>query len=138
MEAVIKKWGNSLGLRLPKSITEQYKIVEGSSIEILNEKDYIKIKPVKNPKYSLEELVSRITKDNLHDEIDSDVSVGNEIYNDIYDKLNDIINKNKKISPAKKNKLRELLLKAPTISKDEYDDFLEMRKHFNRSFNADN
>ena len=35
----VRKWGNSLGLRLPKSFTSQRDIVDGSALEI----DHLKI-----------------------------------------------------------------------------------------------
>jgi antitoxin component of MazEF toxin-antitoxin module len=30
----VRKWGNSLGLRLPKSFTSQHEIVDGTTVEI--------------------------------------------------------------------------------------------------------
>ena len=38
------------------------------------------IEPITRRRYSLEELVEAITPENLHNEIDSGVAVGNEVW----------------------------------------------------------
>ena len=80
MEAVIKKWGNSLGLRLPKVMAEHFNINDGSLLELRIEKDYIKITPSKKPKLKLNELLSKVNKNNIHSEIDTGDSLGNEVW----------------------------------------------------------
>jgi antitoxin MazE len=57
----VRKWGNSLGLRLPKSFTEQHAIVDGSSVEI----DHVKIidaKPRRRSRYKLKDLLKGYVK----------------------------------------------------------------------------
>ncbi|MFH1050386.1 MAG: AbrB/MazE/SpoVT family DNA-binding domain-containing protein [bacterium] len=80
MEAVIKKWGNSLGLRLPKVLAEQFNIDDGSHLELRPEKDYIKLLPLHKPKFTLIELMSKVSKKNIHSEIDSSSTQGNEVW----------------------------------------------------------
>ena len=80
MEATIKKWGNSLGVRIPKSFSSQAKITEGSKIEINMEGDKITIVPVKKDQYQLEELLSMVSEENVHYEIETDDPVGNEAW----------------------------------------------------------
>lgn len=77
--AVISKWGNSLAVRIPKSIAEQLQLSEGSSISIdIVEKNII-IKPTsKRKKYTLEELLEGMTPEHFHPEIDTGLPVGNE------------------------------------------------------------
>jgi antitoxin MazE len=135
MEAVIKKWGNSLALRLPKTLADHYGIKDGGHIEISLEKDYIKIKPIGKLKISLKDLLSKITDENKHNEIDWGFAVGNEIINEL---IENKVNKQQKNNSGKKKLLKDLLLKAPTISNEEYNEFIAEREHFNRGFNADN
>ena len=45
MEAKVKKWGNSLGLRIPKSFSAQTGIVDGSNVDIQLEGNKITIVP---------------------------------------------------------------------------------------------
>jgi antitoxin MazE len=68
--AHIRKWGNSLAIRLPKTLLALLDLREGSQVEISIDRDRLILSPVKKPKYTLEELLSQITPESLHDEID--------------------------------------------------------------------
>lgn len=70
---VVAKWGNSLGIRIPKDATDKIGIGQGSELELRvhGNENLITLKPTKKrKKYSLEELLSKITPENRHDEID--------------------------------------------------------------------
>jgi antitoxin MazE len=67
MTTQIAKWGNSLGLRLPKSVTQEARIDEGDKVEVSVKNGAIVIRPTRST-YSLEDLVSKITVKNRHDE----------------------------------------------------------------------
>ena len=64
----IQKWGNSLALRIPKSIAKTIKIEEGSDVKIKVVKNKIVISRKKNQTYKLKELLSLVTNENLHNE----------------------------------------------------------------------
>lgn len=79
-EATVQKWGNSLAIRIPKEVADLIEIKQGSEMELTvvdNEKITL-VPKKKQKKYSLEELLSKITSENRHDEIDFGVE-GNEI-----------------------------------------------------------
>lgn len=77
--SVISKWGNSLAVRIPKSIAEQLQLSEGSSISIDIEEKKIIIKPTSSKKkYTLEELLEGMKPDHFHPEINTGLVVGNE------------------------------------------------------------
>jgi antitoxin MazE len=78
MSAKIQKWGNSLGIRIPKSIIEKTNLHEYSEVEIEHKDGVIIIFPSKK-KYSLETLLGQITQKNLHKE-DDDLVEGNEVW----------------------------------------------------------
>lgn len=78
MSAKIQKWGNSLGIRIPKSIIEKANLNENSEVEIENKDGAIIIFP-RQKKLSLDNLLSQITKDNLHKESEDEVE-GNEVW----------------------------------------------------------
>lgn len=80
MEAVIKKWGNSLGLRFPKAIAEHLNINDGSLLELRIEKDHIKILPLKKSKLKLDDLLLLVNKNNIHHEVDTGNPIGNEAW----------------------------------------------------------
>ena len=78
MEAVVKKWGNSLGIRIPNLIVRELSLKDGSSVDI-NEKDKkIIIKPLPKPKLS--EMLDKINKQNVHKEVRITGPVGKEIW----------------------------------------------------------
>jgi antitoxin MazE len=76
MEQTLKKWGNSLALRLPKRIAEELNLKEGSKVDIKIEGGKIVIVPKKE----LKELLEAIRPDNLHQETDWGQREGNEIW----------------------------------------------------------
>jgi antitoxin MazE len=78
MSAKIQKWGNSLGIRIPKSVIEKMKLTENSEVEVEHKNGAIIIFPAKK-KFSLQDLVGQITKDNIHQEEDLK-SEGNEVW----------------------------------------------------------
>ena len=79
MKATIQKWGNSLAVRIPKTITKDSMVSEGSSIDIMVENGKIVLSPVKK-EYSLTELIKNITIDNIHSEISTGNQTGGEIW----------------------------------------------------------
>jgi antitoxin MazE len=78
MVAVVKKWGNSLGIRLPNALTKSYSLQDGSTVELENMNNGIYILP--KHKTSLKTLLDKITPDNVHEEIDTGAVMGNEIW----------------------------------------------------------
>jgi antitoxin MazE len=75
----ISRWGNSLGLRLPKSVAREARLDEGDTVDVAVDNGTIVIRPTR-PRYSLDELVRRITPKNRHDESDWDGPVGAEVW----------------------------------------------------------
>lgn len=69
MTTKVKMWGNSLSVRIPKHVSEELELREGSEVEVYIERQKVTIKPIKRTKkISLRELVSKITKKNRHGE----------------------------------------------------------------------
>ena len=73
------KWGNSIGVRIPKDLANKTGIDVDSAVEIKEADGGVIIKPVETKEYSLKELVKRITPRNRHSEIDFGRPVGKEI-----------------------------------------------------------
>lgn len=73
----IQKWGNSLGIRIPKTLAQKAGLVEGTPVEIILGDDAIIIRP---RNYSLETLLSGVTPENLHREVDTGKPVGREVW----------------------------------------------------------
>ncbi|CAN5311248.1 AbrB/MazE/SpoVT family DNA-binding domain-containing protein [soil metagenome] len=80
MKVQIQKWGNSLAFRIPKSFAIESKITQGSTVEISLESGRIIVFPLAEPEFSLDDLLAKVTSDNLHGEIDTGSSVGRETW----------------------------------------------------------
>jgi antitoxin MazE len=73
----VKKWGNSLGVRIPKNMAFKVGIEEGSEIDMEVVDGAIIIKKRAE---SLEELLSQITPTNKHNDIDFGEAEGEETW----------------------------------------------------------
>ena len=80
MLATVSKWGNSRALRIPKELALESGLDFGSKVELILERGELRIVPVKEPRYTLEELVAQITPVNRHGEIDIGPAVGKEVW----------------------------------------------------------
>jgi antitoxin MazE len=78
MRAVVKKWGNSASIRIPSTVLKAAKIRIDDPVDIREERGRIVVAPLRPGSYDLADLVSRITPDNLHDEVDFGAPVGKE------------------------------------------------------------
>ena len=78
MKTKVVKWGNSLGLRIPKSFAEEVNVAEGSTVDLSMEDGRLVIQLATQQEYSLAELLGGITETNLHSEVDSGEPVGGE------------------------------------------------------------
>ena len=76
----IAKWGNSLGLRLPKSVAREAQLDEGDTVDVSVKDGAIVVRPAR-PTYSIEILVSKMTPHNRHKETDwGTTPVGRELW----------------------------------------------------------
>lgn len=75
----VSKWGNSLGVRLPKSVAREVQLGEGDTVQLSVDHGAIVIRPSRRA-YSLDELVGRITTKNRHGESDWGGPLGDEAW----------------------------------------------------------
>ena len=78
MKLKVQKWGNSLALRIPKALAVEANVESGSTVEMTLSNGELKIKPVEDQEYSLDELLSGITAENIHDEVSTGIPQGKE------------------------------------------------------------
>jgi antitoxin MazE len=76
----ILKWGNSLGVRIPRSFAREAGVEEGSAVDIALEGDHLVIRPVRPAKYRLADMLSQVREDNIHYEISTGDAVGREAW----------------------------------------------------------
>jgi len=80
MQTKIQKWGNSLGLRIPRSFAVEAQMVEGSTVDLAVENGQLLVRPVRARKYTLKELLKRVSRRNLHGEVSTGRAVGREAW----------------------------------------------------------
>jgi len=80
MQTKIRKWGNSLGLRIPKAFAEEASVGEGSTVDISVLKGKLVIESTQTIAYKLEELLAKVSKDNRHTEVFAGPAEGKEIW----------------------------------------------------------
>ena len=80
MKVQIQKWGNSLALRIPKSFAIESKVSSGSTVEVSLDKGKIVVTPIAEPEIKLEDLLNKVSKRNIHAEIDSGSPLGKEVW----------------------------------------------------------
>lgn len=78
MNTVLKKWGNSLALRIPKSIAQDLRLEDGTEVDLNRNDDGIFISVGNRSR--LLKLVGGITEENIHHETDTGKPVGREVW----------------------------------------------------------
>lgn len=77
MQLTIKKWGNSVGVRIPHTILTELNLNIEHQVDMRIEDGKIVIEPIQD-EYPLEQLLAGITPENLHEEVEVGDPVGKE------------------------------------------------------------
>ena len=78
MKTIAQKWGNSLAIRVPKSIVQQAGLKVKDDLDIEVRKGALVLRPHLRRVYLLEDLLKRMTPRNVHKELDFGGPVGRE------------------------------------------------------------
>jgi antitoxin MazE len=88
MKVKVAKWGNSLGLRLPKAAAEAAGLKAGSEVDVVIEGRDLRVRPLAPIKpYRLEDLLAEIDRlgpENAPETVDWGPDRGAEIIDDAY------------------------------------------------------
>jgi len=80
MNQHVRKWGNSLALRIPAALSDALGLKEDDAVEMREEGGRLVIEK-KNARHpTLEELLAGVTPENIHPETDWGSPVGKEIW----------------------------------------------------------
>jgi antitoxin MazE len=80
MQTKIQPWGNSLGLRIPRSFAEEVGVQAGSQVDISVRDGDLVVRAANRRRYRLSELLEKVTTKNLHGEVDTGRAVGREVW----------------------------------------------------------
>mgnify|MGYP003538803567 FL=1 len=79
MQVTMRKWGNSIGVRIPAGILTELNLSAEKKVDVRAEAGRIIIEPIIGSQETLEQLLGQITPDNVHSEIDFGQPVGKEL-----------------------------------------------------------
>ena len=80
METRIGKWGNSLALRIPQSVAASMGISLNAAVELTPRGEQLIVSVLHRPAAELDDVLARVTEDNLHGEADTGPAVGGEAW----------------------------------------------------------
>ena len=80
MRTKIQRWGHSLALRIPKPFAIEVKLGDQTEVDLTVTNGTLVVAAATQLAQSFEDLLSRVTKRNLHGEVDTGTSVGREAW----------------------------------------------------------
>lgn len=80
MESRIVKWGNSLAIRIPRSIAAETKLDYGASVEVRVEDGAMVVRRTQVRTVELKALLKRVTRSSLHGEVSTGRRKGREVW----------------------------------------------------------
>ena len=76
----VQKWGNSLGLRIPRSFAADARVEAGSLVDISLVRGGLMVRGVRPKRCRLADLLKGISKRNLHAEVSAGGPAGREAW----------------------------------------------------------
>jgi antitoxin MazE len=80
MQTKVQKWGNSLGVRIPRGLAEEVGLGAGTEVSLTVKDGELVLRPFVPSRLRLADLLSGVTPDNIHACIDSGDAVGAEAF----------------------------------------------------------
>jgi len=79
MKTRVKKWGNSLAVRIPQHVIREAGLANNTAVEMKVEEGKLIIQRTEDTP-TLEALLAKVTPENLHTAVDTGEAVGNEVW----------------------------------------------------------
>ena len=79
MATTVQKWGNSLGIRIPKAVAEQVNLKEGTNVEFATTGGVLTVRPRRKSRLTLAQLLARAKGPSPHSGLDRGGPVGREL-----------------------------------------------------------
>lgn len=80
MQTKVKKWGNSLGVWIPRGLAEEVGLAAGTEVSLSAREGELVLKPSVPSRLRLADLLADVTSDNIHASIDTGDAVGAEAF----------------------------------------------------------
>jgi antitoxin MazE len=80
MKTTIQRWGNSLAVRIPKTLAQETAFDEGDEVDVRADDDRIVVERPQPKYYRLGDLLAAVTKANRHEAVDYGAPAGREAW----------------------------------------------------------
>ena len=80
MQAKIQKWGNSLGVRIPRGLAEEVGLGAGTDVSLSAKDGELVLRPSVPSRLRLADLLADVTPENIHTSIETGDAVGAEAF----------------------------------------------------------
>ncbi|MCP9786752.1 AbrB/MazE/SpoVT family DNA-binding domain-containing protein [Cyanobium sp. N5-Cardenillas] len=80
MQTKVQKWGNSLGVRIPRGLAEEVGLGAGTEVSLTAKDGELVLRPSLPTRLQLQDLLSGITPANIHASVDTGDAVGAEAF----------------------------------------------------------
>jgi antitoxin MazE len=80
MQRKVQKWGNSLGVRIPRGIAEELGLGAGTQVSLTAKDGELVLRPSRPDRLRLPDLLAGITPENIHASIETGDAVWAEAF----------------------------------------------------------
>ncbi len=80
MQTKVQKWGNSLGVRIPRGLAEKVGLGAGTEVSLTAKDGELVLRPSVPTRLRLPDLLAGITPENTHASIDTGDALGAEAF----------------------------------------------------------
>jgi antitoxin MazE len=80
MQTRVQKWGNSLGVRIPRGLAEEVGLGAGTEVTLSAKDGELVVKRSVPARLNLDDLLAKVSEDNLHSSVETGSAVGAEIF----------------------------------------------------------
>ena len=80
MQTKVQKWGNSLGVRIPRGLAEEVGLGAGTEVSLTAKDGELVLRPSVPSRLNLGDLLAGVTPDNIHASVNTGDAVGSEAF----------------------------------------------------------
>jgi len=81
MKTVVRQWGNSLAVRIPKPLADQIRLRQGTDVDLVASNGSVIVRPSQSRRrLRLRDLLKQVNRKNLHAEIQTGPKRGREAW----------------------------------------------------------
>lgn len=78
MRTRVQKWGNSLGVRIPRGLADEVGLGAGTEVSLTAKDGELVLRPSLPSRLRLTDLLAGVTPENIHASVDTGDAVGSE------------------------------------------------------------